>query len=102
MRATTTNLVLLLLVAALTVFPLVYLADAEFGGADSQAGEVVAQVAPGYTPWFRSLWEPPSAEVESFLFALQAAIGAGVIGYYLGYTRGRKGAQGAGRRGGPC
>lgn len=90
-----TNLILLLLVGALTVFPLAYLAGAEFNGADSQAETVVTEVAPDYNPWFRSLWEPPSAEVESFLFALQAAIGAGVIGYYLGYARGKKGTAGA-------
>lgn len=102
MRTATTNLLLLLLVAALTVFPLIYLAGARFEGADALAEEVVAQVAPGYTPWFRSLWEPPGAEVESLLFALQAAVGAGAIGYYLGYNRGRKADQSARRRGSPC
>ncbi|NLN22191.1 MAG: cobalt ABC transporter substrate-binding protein CbiN, partial [Syntrophomonadaceae bacterium] len=35
-------------------------------------------------------WEPPSGEIESLLFALQAAIGAGFIGYYLGFVKGRK------------
>ena len=33
--------------------------------------------------------EPPSGEIESLLFALQAAIGAGFIGYFIGYTRGK-------------
>jgi cobalt/nickel transport protein len=28
--------------------------------------------------------EPPSGEVASMLFALQAALGAGFIGYWLG------------------
>ena len=36
-----------------------------------------------------SIWEPPSGEIESLLFALQAAIGAGFIGYFIGYTRGK-------------
>ncbi len=30
------------------------------------------------------LWEPPSGEIESLLFALQAAIGAGLVGFYFG------------------
>lgn len=33
--------------------------------------------------------EPPSGEIESLLFALQAAIGALIIGYAFGYWRGQ-------------
>jgi len=40
-------------------------------------------------PWFESLWEPPRGEIESLLFVLQAAIGAGFIGYFIGYMRGK-------------
>lgn len=36
------------------------------------------------------LYEPPSGEVESALFALQAALGAGVLAYYFGLRRGRR------------
>lgn len=43
---------------------------------------------PDYQPWFSPLWEPPSGEIESLLFALQAALGAGLLGYYLGLRRG--------------
>ncbi|CAM5650563.1 energy-coupling factor ABC transporter substrate-binding protein [Streptomyces violaceorubidus] len=32
----------------------------------------------------------PSGEVESALFALQAALGAGVLAYYFGLRRGRR------------
>lgn len=35
----------------------------------------------------------PSGDVESALFALQAALGAGVLAYYFGIRRGRR--QGA-------
>lgn len=35
----------------------------------------------------------PSGEVESALFALQAALGAGVLAYYFGVRKGRR--QGA-------
>jgi len=56
----------------------------EFGGADGQIQEVIGEVDSAYEPWFESLWTPPSGEIESLLFALQAALGAGYIGYYIG------------------
>ena len=55
-----------------------------FGGADEQAQQAIGQLAPGYQPWFAPLIEPASSEIASLLFALQAAFGAGVIGYWLG------------------
>ncbi|NPV27507.1 MAG: energy-coupling factor ABC transporter substrate-binding protein [Firmicutes bacterium] len=61
--------------------------DEIFIGADEQAEGIVAKIAPDYEPWFRPFFEPPSAEIESLLFALQAALGAGVLGYYLGSKR---------------
>ena len=83
------NLILILLVIALVVFPLIWKAGSEFGGADDQVKDVVAEINPEYKPWFEAIWSPPSAEVESFLFALQAAAGAGFIGYWIGFQRGR-------------
>ena len=62
---------------------------AEFAGADGQAMAAVTAIQPDYQPWFSPLWEPPSSEVESLLFALQAALGAGLLGYYLGLRRGQ-------------
>jgi cobalt/nickel transport protein len=56
----------------------------EFGGADGQIQDVIAEVDSTYEPWFESFWTPPSGEIESLLFALQAALGAGFIGYYIG------------------
>ena len=50
----------------------------------------VAEINPEYKPWFEAIWSPPSAEVESFLFALQAAAGTGFIGYWIGFQRGRR------------
>lgn len=57
---------------------------AAFGGADAQAQQAIVQIAPNYQPWFAPLLEPASGEIASLLFALQAALGAGVIGYWLG------------------
>ena len=60
-----------------------------FGGTDDKATAVVARLDPDYKPWMHSLWSPPSGEIATLLFSLQAALGAGVIGYYLGYLKGR-------------
>ncbi len=84
------NLLLILLVIALVVVPLFIAKDAEFGGADGEAEEAITEINPDYVPWFSSLYEPPSGEIESLLFSSQAALGAGIIGYGLGYFRGRK------------
>ncbi len=61
---------------------------AEFAGTDGQAMVMVAALHPDYQPWFDFVWEPPP-EIASGLFALQAALGAGILGYYLGFRRGR-------------
>jgi cobalt/nickel transport protein len=85
------NIILIILVILLAVIPLWMKGNAEFSGADGQAEQVIAQTRPDYQPWFSSVWEPPSGEIETLLFALQAAIGAGFIGYFLGYMKARKG-----------
>lgn len=83
------NIILLLIVIILGVGPLFIQKGAEFGGSDGQAEAAVGKIAPDYKPWFHTLWKPPSGEIESLLFALQAGIGAGVIGYFIGFMRGK-------------
>jgi cobalt/nickel transport protein len=78
-----TNLILALCVVALVVFPLAFV-KGTFGGSDDQGSAAVLSSRPGYKPWAHPIWTPPSPEIESLLFALQAAVGAGVIGYVLG------------------
>ena len=77
-------------IAALVVGALIYANGADFGGADDAAENVVGEVDPGYEPWTSGIWgsfELP-CETESLLFALQAAIGAVIIGYFIGrYTK---------------
>ena len=89
-KQVTTILVLVLICAAILIFPLMTIHDSEFGGADSAAEEAIAQVDPDYEPWAESILEPPGGETESLLFCLQTALGAVVIGFGFGYLVARK------------
>lgn len=90
------NLLILTAVALLVAIPLWIVqkpapgpdgtAAGIFRGADEQARDVIRTIAPEYQPWSKPVMEPPSAEIGSLLFALQAALGAGFIGYYLGIS----------------
>ena len=84
------NLILVLLVVLIAAVPLWLLPDAEFGGADGMADELIQETNPDYEPWFSPLFEPASGEIESLLFALQAALGAGVISFVLGRLTAKK------------
>ncbi len=84
------SLLLLGVVVLLAIVPLLLIRDSEFGGADVAAEEAIGEVAPGYEPWFTPLFEPPGGETESLLFAVQAALGAGLIGYFFGLKRGQR------------
>lgn len=53
-----------------------------FAGTDSIATE--AAEASGAEAWFEPVFEAGSGEIEAGLFALQAAIGAGILGFALG------------------
>jgi cobalt/nickel transport protein len=91
------DIIMLLIVVALVVVPLVIVkapADGEiFLGADDKASTLVGTISPGYQPWFEPIWTPPSGEIASLLFALQAGIGSGFIGYYIGVSVGRRRAE---------
>jgi cobalt/nickel transport protein len=90
------NLLLLLAVVLLAALPLWLVprptpdADGKpteiFAGADNKAKDLIGEIAPHYRPWFEPVLEPASGEIASLLFALQAALGAGFIGYYLGVS----------------
>ncbi len=89
------NLILIAVVVFILAAPPVFIKNAEFAGADGLAEEQISKIAPDYKPWFESLFEPKSGEIESLLFALQAAIGAGVVGFILGRMTSVKGKSGA-------
>ena len=88
------NLLMLAAVVLLVILPLMIVEKPEsepgqkeveiFKGADDQAKDLVGNIQPDYKPWFEPLLQPPSDEIASLLFALQAALGAGFLGYWLG------------------
>jgi len=91
MNSTYRDIILLVLVVVIAVAPMVMysgLGDEEgyFTGTDDVASEIVEDA--GYEPNPITLWEPPSGEIESLLFAVQAAIGGIVLGYFIGKWQG--------------
>jgi cobalt/nickel transport protein len=80
-------------VAALALFAMQDSSNA-WEGSDARAEEVIGEVTGGYEPWVQPLWEPPSSEIESLFFSLQAALGALVIGFFFGYAIAKREKQG--------
>ena len=89
-RSTLVNWLLVLAVVVIAIIPLAFIgSETGFGGADGLAVEQIEADNPGYEPWFTPLFEPES-ETASTLFALQAAIGAGFLGYLFGTLNTRR------------
>lgn len=87
------NIGILVIVAILIVAPLIMFNghgedDGYFGGSDDQGGQYIEENNPDYQIWAEPFWEPPSGEIESLLFCLQAAIGSIIIGFIFGYWYG--------------
>jgi cobalt/nickel transport protein len=79
----------LLAVAVILVSAVLLNPNSDFSGSDDGGGDVIGEVDPNYEPWFENIWEP-SGELQTLFFTLQAAIGALVIGYFLGSNKIRK------------
>lgn len=84
------NTILVVLVVLLAALPLFLRQGAEFGGADDQASDIILEQAPDYQVWAEPVFELPSGEVESLMFAVQAALGAGVVGFVMGRVTSKK------------
>jgi len=78
------NLLIICIVLILLVVPFVLISNSTFSGTDVKANETIAEINPSFKPWLKPLFKPLSQEMETFLFALQAAIGAGVLGFCFG------------------
>jgi cobalt/nickel transport protein len=66
--------------------------SAEFAGSDTVGSAQIASMSGIPEEEFHPLipqWVPPSGEIESALFAIQAAAGGIFLGYVFGYWRGQ-------------
>jgi cobalt/nickel transport protein len=73
----------------LSFAPVLIFQGQEFKATDSRNQTAIEEVQPNYKPWFTPMIKPSGGEIETFLFATQAAIGSGVVGYILGLYKGR-------------
>lgn len=89
MQKLASNWWLLGIAAALSFAPVLIFQGKEFKATDSHNQTAIEEVQPGYKPWFEPVIKPSGGEVETFLFATQAAIGSGVTCYILGLYKGR-------------
>lgn len=86
-------IVAILCFCGIFLYSSVLLGDAEYAGSDTIGSSRVAELAGVSEEDFQPLipqWEPPSGEIESCLFALQAAIGGIFVGWVFGYWKGQK------------
>lgn len=89
------NAILFVLLVILIAVPLAFLGSSEFSGSDGQGADAVSEIDADYEPWAEPLWEPPSGEIESLLFCVQAAFGAGIVGFALGRITPKRGKENA-------
>jgi cobalt/nickel transport protein len=64
-----------------------------FTGSDTAGSNLIAQISGKPVEDFQPLvpqWKPPGTEIESCLFALQAAVGGVMVGGVFGYWIGQK------------
>ena len=67
--------------------------SAEFTGSDTAGSGLIAELSGTPLENFQPIipqWEPPSGEIESCLFALQAAFGGILVGGIFGFWIGQK------------
>jgi len=83
------SLLLIVIAVLLVAAPLFFIRHSDFGGTDDQAEKAIQTIDPDYKPWLETIFAPPGGEVETLLFSVQAAIGAGIIGYIIGVYKGR-------------
>jgi cobalt/nickel transport protein len=89
MQKSSINILLLSGAVILSMAPVLMYQGKEFKATDSINITAIEQVKPGYKPWFEPVIKPSGGEVETFLFATQAAVGSGITCYILGLYKGR-------------
>ena len=77
------NILFVVIICGLVAYPLLFNPSSVSGLGSDDAGPAY-MLAHGYHPWVTYLWTPPNSDIEAGLFALQAALGAGKMGYIFG------------------
>ena len=78
---------------ALFLYTSATMSGAEFAGSDNVGSGLIAKLTDTPREHFQPVipqWEPPSGEIESCLFALQAAVGGILVGGVFGFWIGQK------------
>ena len=78
---------------ALFLYTSATMSGAEFAGSDNVGSGLIAKLSGNPLESFHPLipqWIPPSGEIESCLFALQAAVGGILVGGIFGFWIGQK------------
>ncbi len=88
-KRTKQNIILLICVLVLVLFPLLFV-HGSYSGSDDQGTEQIKKFDPSYKVWAHPIWTPPSPEIESLLFTVQGSFGTGIICYFVGQAHGRK------------
>jgi len=79
-------------IVAIMVVGILVFVPGEFGGSDDSGGEAAEDwgYVPWLTDWIDAIYGELPGEIESLLFAIQAAIGAVIIGYFVGSNSAKK------------
>jgi cobalt/nickel transport protein len=86
-------IITVLVFCALFLYTSSRMGNAEFAGSDTVGSAKIAELTGVPADDIQPLipqWVPPSGEIESTLFALQAAIGGIMVGLVFGYWIGQK------------
>jgi cobalt/nickel transport protein len=86
-------IIAILIFCALFLYTSTINGNAGFRGSDTVGSEKIAELSGVPIGEIQPLipqWVPPSGEIESALFALQAAIGGVMVGLVFGYWIGQK------------
>jgi cobalt/nickel transport protein len=86
-------IIAVLVFCALFLYTSSIMNQAEFAGSDTVGSSQIAELTGKAEEEFQPLiwqWVPPSGEIESALFALQAAVGGIMVGWVFGYWIGQK------------
>lgn len=87
------TVVAILVFCGLFLYTSATMSGAEFAGSDNVGSGLIAELSGKPVDSFVPLipqYEPPSGEIESCLFALQAALGGIFVGGVFGYWYGQK------------